>query len=455
MSYQLQIHRSLITAWQRRRFVAIVTMLVFIAALIQAIFTRPGQVAEVMLLVSNVRATGELAASLPSGLNPKSYSDLVDSLSVKGALYNRLAEEGFWNDAGGPPPLRTFLLGLSVSNSVVDQTTRPVSYAPFITLRVKRKTAEIASAVADTWATVAIDVAQRRVHVGNDATRTILARQKNSLHEDLAVSWEALAVEQATWNLDSIRTELDQLLIQQGQVQKMRIDMENSAVDAEERLAVTTELLKSEPVHVELSKAPSDDVVFLVDQESGPAALESLQKKVMVSQVLNPAFTAIRLDQSTAEQELAATIARLASLEKQSAALGARRAELQEELAKHDLKQKKMLLDVTELTNIYTTISQFETLTDVAIELATAPGENDDFTVGLNRLDSGVYTREYALFGRATKVLAVTALAAILASVYVFLRSLIPLRWNSWEDGFAHELEDVAAERGGNPGPEA
>jgi hypothetical protein len=452
MSNQPQIHQSLIGTWRRRRFVAVVTLLVFVAALIQAIFTQPAQRAEVILLVNNVQATGELAGRLPSGLNPKSYSDLVDSLTVKGALHEQLAKDGLWSESGGPPPLKIFLTGLTVSSVVVDQTTRPVTYAPFIILHVKRETAEVASAVAEKWATVAIEIAQQRVHVGNEATRTTLAKQKASLHKKLSASMEALAVEEATWNLASIRTELDQLLVRQGQVERMRIDGENTAASAEERLAVTRELLKTEPVHVQLSKAPSDDVVFLTEQESGGATLESLQKKVMVSQVLNPAYTTIRLNKSTAEQDLAAANARLASLERQSATLDAHRAELQKELAHHDLKQKKMLLEVTDLTSIYTAISNFETFNDVAIELATAQGEDDNHTVGLNRLGAGLYTREYDIFGRTAKVLAVTVLAAILALIYAFLRCFIPLRWKSWEKGFANDLEEESTETGGNPG---
>ena len=109
MPYQVHLHRSLKEIWRRRRFVAVVTVLVFAASLIQAFLAPPSQRSEVILLVSNVRATGALADRLPSGLNPKAYSDLVNSLSVKGALYNKLEEDGFWEDTGGPPPLGAIL----------------------------------------------------------------------------------------------------------------------------------------------------------------------------------------------------------------------------------------------------------------------------------------------------------------------------------------------------------
>jgi len=321
---------------------------------------------------------------------------------------------------------------------VLDETTRPVNYSPFLTLTATAKQPDLAKEYVDTWANVAIDTARRanELHVG--AALKTLSTQQTSFEDQLNKVWQAQAKESSQWNLDVLKTQLDTRVEQIAEVQGRLLKAEQQKEENSKRYDAAQKRLANEKETLDLFYSPSDDVYWLgqIQKDGGKQPAEELKNKGMLHQAVNQVYVSLSEDESEALLAMSQADAAIKALNEQLNKLENERLELQKELAEHTVLNKQLSAEETTLTQVYTGVSRIHSYLDVAQGLSSSKNKEESIPVGINRLTNDVYVEEAdGLLGPKVRVVLMGLVAFLAAVTYVALRALLPLYLPSSTDG--------------------
>lgn len=423
-----EVLASLQCVFERKTLIIGITGLAFLLSLLVALFVKPEYEAEVILAVNSFHATGELEELLPGVYSAKNYDELLLSTTVVGETHSRLQAAKAWADEGEPPSIREFILQLRVDINVVDQTTRPVRYSPFIRLRVVDESSERAQQIADTWASVARSTSGRVYSLQVDEAKRVLAKHADTHKNTLQALWDEQAREEAQWNVDVLITQLDDMVTRIEGFSTQLVELERERASAEEQLASLEESLAEEDEFLELFQAPSDDVYWLRRAEgASEEELADLRSRGMKTEVPNSVYISLKKDVSQVAKELAGKRASIQSLEQKVREQIQEQENLQGLLAEHKFTQIRLTLQSDLYKTAYKQIESGRLLMDTVAEMSLAKDKDSDRAIGLNKVYPKVYFKEYRpLVGRRTQVIMATFLAFAFSVGYVLAAHWFP-----------------------------
>ena len=408
--------------YDRRLFILGVTLLAaFLAGIRSLVFSTPSYEAEVILAETKpALARNGLSELVPDPLHMKAYANLIESTTIVGELHARLAETGFWNEAGQTPTLNAFESKLRLTIVTVDQTTRPVNYSPFLTLLAKGATPGEAQQIASLWAEIAIEAAQRSNHIRVASTVDALRDQETKYEDVLKAALEELAKEESEWNLILLEA---QAMLQVEAVEKLRTDLTTQRLAMAARGASLDALKKEldgvEP-KVQLFRAPSNDVFWLKDGKPSGAAGSDQAVQGMLDEVVNEVYVSLRTREKLLVEELAHFQAAVESLELDIQRRDEDRASAQRNLAEHKNLQRELEQAVEIAEESFGEVARLRSLAEAAAGLSGDQAERNTTPIGLNRVSDNVYVREDPPLISGTLTVILAAISAFtLACAYV------------------------------------
>ncbi|HOZ44960.1 MAG TPA: hypothetical protein PLO37_24315 [Candidatus Hydrogenedentes bacterium] len=271
--------------------IVLVTVTVGALAVVKEIVFPPPFYADTLLVVTDLGAQGDAASIVPEPFNPKIYEQLVRSTALLGEVHERLLAANVFPPDKEPPALDDFMAMLRVSVTTVDQTTRPVTYSPLLRLSTSAKTAELATAIVDTWAQVAIERAGQAVSLRLLGSSESLERERVTHESVLEEVWKELEVEKSQWDLAVLRQEMETRVELLGVFYQDRATLERDLTQAQKRLATIQESLTA----------------FIAEEETGyRTELDTLRAQLTEEQSLWN--TKVLEDEVTARVELLNTL---------------------------------------------------------------------------------------------------------------------------------------------------
>lgn len=426
----------LAAAWNavsaRKTFIAGTAALAFVVAAVMVSLADDTYEAEVVLVASSFQAPDDVDSLVPSAYPAKAYEDLLLSTTVVGAAHNRLIEANAWADTD-PPELVAFRDRLTVEIEILDDTTRPVNFSPFIVLKAQFKSPGLARQAADTWAKVAIETSRRATELRIAYASEVLAQQEQEYLQELNAAWEAQAREEAEWNLNVLRKQLDERVTRIENQESIVISIEKDRAGTVAALSTMEESLAQEKPVIDLFRAPSNDVFWL----QGPTLSESdqlddLLRAGMRDEMVNSIYVQLMNEKYDAQKKIARSDAELSSTRDAMARMDEERKVLQEQIAEHNFIQKRLDLRSETLRRLYTDVARLSLLAEAGADLATRDTESGVAAVGLNRLDANTYTvLAVGPLGKGARVVLATVLGLMLAAAYVAARALAPIAWDN------------------------
>ncbi|MDQ1255594.1 MAG: hypothetical protein QG656_186 [Candidatus Hydrogenedentes bacterium] len=237
--------RCIRAIYGHKRVIVLFTVLIAVIAVAKELMCPASYSADTLLVVTGLNAQGETAQVVPEPFSPKIYEQLVSSSAVLGEVLTRLTEHGCWTDTE-PPELIDFMTTLDVVIETIDETTRPVSYSPLIRLRAKAETAEMARLIVDTWALTAIDRAGAALKLRLAGAAETLEKQQPEYEQKLDAIWQTIEKEEAEWNIEVLRKEMDARVELLTKSYAERTTIERDLFKAQENLRMIQEdLLKT------------------------------------------------------------------------------------------------------------------------------------------------------------------------------------------------------------------
>lgn len=405
--------------YRRRVFVGSVTALVFLASVAIELAKGKEYTSETTLVVTTVpfKEGGDL--HVPTAVNPRTYESLADSMDVTGQLLAQLDADKAFPD--GTPGLRDFLNMISATTITVDPTTRPVNYAPLLVLRATADTPKLAQAIAQDWANIMVQTAQRMNVMQISAAKDLVQKQQDTQEAALDQVWVKQSQETAKWNLDMMKMELEK---RQGLIVEQESALVTAQVNlsaAEQQLTAAQDKLKSEPQKIDLFRSPSDIAYWIAaSQSKGSGSAAELAKKGMIKEKINPNYTALADDVNKMIQQVAANKASVEQLTKAIDTLQEQQQAGEAALAEHTLNQTRLTTQADYMKQSLMGLAQLSLSLDAGNSLATVKSPAGIAPLGLNRLSDKTYVRDYpGILGRKGRVLAATVLGGLLAAAYV------------------------------------
>lgn len=417
----------------RRWLIVGVTCVAFCLSILKVLyFPALSYEAEVALVVSSPTLSGEMGRMVQNSFSPKMYEELATSPTVLQEVLDKLAAEGAFPD-GETPLLEDFQADVSARLGVIDKTTRPVNYSPLLAIRATSESAELAKSIVNTWAEVAISSARKTnyLHVGVVSEK--LAKQERLFRESLDAILARQAAEKSQFDAELgkkemlLRLELLHGSRLQGKSQGLLSAQKEAAQDlaeAKAQLASVREALAQEEPFVQLTKAPSDDAVWLLEGQQGEGS--DIEKKGMVTEELNQVYWELKSAEQQALQKIAGTSARLAALDQQIAGVYAEQEAALKEVAKHTHLQTQLDAESEAATLAFKEVAAASSLTTAIAGLVHDEKAQDDGTpaIGLNRLSDTVPVKRTALLGKKSTVIVFTGLAFALTVALILVRTM-------------------------------
>lgn len=410
--YVLEILRSI---YAHKRFIILVVALAFIVSVGRELIAGLGYEAETTLVITSAPTTTEQGLIMPETINPKVYQTMATSSDVLGEVLTSLEENNAFD--GPPPDLRDFRALLNTSLETIDPTARPMTYSPMLTIGAIAETPELATEIVDTWAEVLTEAARRANQVRISGISEAMSERTEEHKSELDKVWMELAEETAEYDLKLLREELDkrQTLIQT--LDQKLVDAEVDLRAAEERLVAVREQLEVEPEIKELFRSPSETAYWIAESTAdSDAALEELEQKGMRSEEINPAYTELRRNLASAQQDVASYAARKESLAEQLTMVEKKQQATQQLLADQELIQTRLNTEEEHMRESYREMAILRTYMESAGLIVSGRAEETIHPVGLNRLSDQIYaSADPGFLGRKGRVLIATFVAAMLA----------------------------------------
>ncbi len=424
IDYQ-EILRALLRRW---KFIVAVTVVVGLLAVVKELAFPPGYRAETVVMVTGLKLGSAfdeeqaniLADYIPEAFSPRVYGNLVGSPAVMGQVLERLVEAGTFD--GAPPALDSFSGRLQIQVDEVDQTTRPITYSPLITLSAEAPTEDEVKAIVDTWGAVAVEVssqANRLLLAGADSS---LERQKHAQREELEAVWEELEQARAEYDVEVLRNELTRLAELASDLNRDRTELLAEFEGAEESLRSIQANLEEEEQFVTLFQSPTDVAYFIAHELQRDRAFEGnpIEERGMMRQELNDAYWAQKLEEKRTLNQVADMRAQLSAMERERNNVREDQNELTARLARHDRTITRLEMEEELAKQVYQQIGLSREMVKAASDIIHGRTDADIGALGLNRLTGPVYPESATgVLGRRGRVMLSVMLALVLAGAFV------------------------------------
>lgn len=246
---------------------------------------------------------------------------------------------------------------LNLTITVSLETPYATEYSPILELTAKGATPEEAKLVADTWANVAVELAEKYRMTRQGHPITSYANETENLRENLD---EAEIEVEEFWSENSVELYTKRANFLIGGINEIKdsIVRINHEVNREQaRLEVLAKALESEEPVRQLKWIPSGRLAALVTDAVAPGAnsAETGEANMLVREEVNPVYLELRQEQVVGEANLRGQEAERAKLEETMAEYEQELIELQA-LTAHVLRvEKRMTRDVNIAEESYKT----------------------------------------------------------------------------------------------------
>lgn len=433
-------YQAILAALLRRwKFIVAVTVAVGLVAVVKELAFPPGYRAETVVMVTDLELGSAfdeeqpnvLADYVPEAFSPRVYGNLVGSPAVLGQVLEQLIEDGAFE--GRPPDLDSFSQGLHTEVDEVDQTTRPITYSPLITLSAEASTEEEVKAIVETWGEVAVEVsslANRLLLVGADSS---LEQQTRAQREDLQAVWEELEEARSEYDVEVLRGELTRLAELGSDLKRDYTEALAEFEGAEESLNAIQASLEDETRFVTLFRSPSETAYFIANelQQERPLAGNPIEERGMMRQELNSAYWEQKLEEKKTLNRISDLRAQLSALERERNNLREEQNELTGVLARHDRTITRLETEEELAKQVYEQIGLSREMVKAASDIIHGRTDADIGALGLNRLTERVYPElATGALGRRGRVMLAAVLAFLLAGAFVVGNDVVKPRLN-------------------------
>lgn len=433
-------HQEIVAVLLRRwKFVVAVTAAVGLLAVVKELAFPPGYRAETVVMVTDLELGSAfdeeqpnvLADYIPEAFSPRVYGNLVGSPAVMGQVLEQLIEDGVFE--GRSPDLDSFSQRLHAQVDEVDQTTRPITYSPLITLSAEASTEEEVKAIVDTWGEVAVEVsslANRLLLAGADSS---LERQKHAQREELEAVWAELEEERSQYDVEVLREELVRLADLGSDLKRDRTELLAEFEGAEESLNSIQANLEGEEQFVTLFHSPTDIAYFIAHELQRDRALDGnpIDEQGMMRQELNDAYWAQKLEEKTTLNRIADMGAQLSALDRERNNVRDEQNELTALLASHERKITRLETEEELAKQVYQQIGLSREMVKAASDIIHGRTDADIGALGLNRLTDRVYPElAPGVLGRRGRVMLAAVLAFLLGGAFVVGNDVVKPRLN-------------------------
>jgi len=423
----------------RWKLIVAVTVAVGLLAVVKELVFPPGYRAETVVMVTDLELGSAfdeeqpnvLADYIPEAFSPRVYGNLVGSPAVFGQVLEQLIEEGVFE--GQPPELESFSQKLNAQVDEVDQTTRPITYSPLITLSAEASTEEEVKAIVDTWGEVAVEVsglANRLLLAGADSS---LERQKDAQREELEAVWEEIEEARSEYDVEVLREELMRLAELGSDLKRDRTELLAEFEGAEESLNSIQANLEEEERFVTLFRSPSETAYFIADelQQERPLAGNPIEERGMIRQELNNAYWEQKLEEKTTLNRISEMRAELSALERERDNVREEQNELTAVLATHDRTITRLETEEALARQVYRQIGLSREMVKAASDIIHGRTDDDIGALGLNRLTDRVYPEMApGTLGRRGRVMLAAVLTFLLSGAFVVGNDVVKPRLN-------------------------
>jgi hypothetical protein len=422
-------HRIFAALWRRKGLIIGTAVLFAVVGAVRALLTS-SYVAETNLLVTSVTLHGAAAEQesvsgvVPGALNPRVYETLALSYDVLGETLDALVQQDAFPDE--PPPLHVFRQRLEAKAKTVDETTRPQSFSPLLCMTAKAKTAELASLILNEWVSVTINAAREVNRKRVAPAKVLLKESREEKFNELKETWKAIQVAEAEDLPELLRQEMDERVTLLVRLSDSLVTKQGELDGARQRLALAETELASEPMFLELGRAPSDTAYWIAQESKDGSA--TLEDKVMVSEEINPTYMSIRNSVHSTSEKVAALEAEVETLREQLVEQQAILAETREQYAADSALLGNLRTQESYQKEAYLAIARLDAYMEAAQKLAAEVDEEDGTAVGVNRISTTVYAAEdTGILGGKVSVVLMGTLGFLLACGVVVAQVL-------WED---------------------
>lgn len=399
----------------RRRFIVGITVIAAVLAVVRLLLFPYGSIlAESVLVVSSPRIGGEAGEPFSEQVNPKVYQELVTSHGVLQEVLNNLALDGVFEE-GDVPDLVSFLRMVRANINLVDRTTRPINYSPFITISAEAEDEAVAKKIVEEWADTAIRAARRTDYLRTGMMSEIFGQEEAKLKENFEKVLAKLEAEKTEFDVTLMREELTLKVQLINETEAMEKLTRQTLADAKARLTVVSQSLGGEDKVIRLFRSPADTAYWLMEGgEKDPS------EKGLVTEVTNEVYFKLKEEEQVALRDAAASQATLEELTAQLDELDADKKLLLGQIAKHERIFKTLLSEETLARESYEQIGQVKSIS--AAFGALVRGEKD--ALGLNRLSDTIATMRTQPLRKRTVAILFACLGFALSSCYVIVDAL-------------------------------
>ncbi len=423
--------RQVVLSIHRRKVLIVgVALAVMAVTLVKEMTAAPSYVAELTMVVSDVRlgrqgrqSVSNTAAMLgdliPEPFNPKVYEGMLLSPNVLGDALSLLKEDNAFAE-GEAPELHQFVGMVRIEADVVAQTT----YSPMLRLKATAPSPELATQIVKCWAECGKLAARKANSLRLAAASETLVNQEadrgREFEEVLALKQE----EMAQWDISVLEEERALRVLLLGSATEERHAAQRTLASAQGSLEALELQLAGEPERLEVFRAPSDDAYFNATSADGQAD-SGIERKGMVTEQLNGAHIALKAVIHEMQGSIAGNDASIKILDEQIASAEKERDELTKLIWEHSTIQDLLATDEGIARKIYEDIASIRSLVENASTLTDGVSADNVDAVGLNELSAETHARiDTGALGAKGKMLVAGLIAALLAIAYGLIRDI-------------------------------
>ena len=299
---------------------------------------------------------------------------------------------------------------MKVETRIMKQTIYDIVYQPVIQLRFSANDPELAAAIVNKWADLAVDLAGELSTKKKEGLIEFLRAQFEEKESELAAAEKELEALQSEWDTEALDERMRKY---ESFVSEIRTGLSTLASDiarSEGQLAELTKQLAGLPGKETLRRALPDDAYWLM-QGTGTSPDSS---KVLETEEINPLYVSLRQQEATLQSSLEGML-------KEQSAKTAERGRLESEAA----ELRKTLAAQTRLLNAAT--RKFENLkiqdTQLAVNYGAAQIAEAERTPDLKCVSRAIPPERAAGPHRMLLILVALGLGALIAPTYYLLRT--------------------------------
>mgnify|MGYP000883424024 CR=1 FL=1 len=214
------------------------------------------------------------------------YEQLLTNDDIAQKLRDRLVEslkQAGDNEGASAVTLGKVRKAMKVQTRIIGKTANAVEYDPVLVLNFTHTSPEIASALADEWARLGIELSEQFSRKGQEGTIDFLTDGLESVQRELDEKEKALEILKSQWDVVGMEARLakTQELITTYEHSVITLGTDIARTEAE--LAQAKKDLEGVPEKLTLHKAPPDQAYWMLDATQG--APDS--SKVLASEEVN------------------------------------------------------------------------------------------------------------------------------------------------------------------------